>query len=368
MGAGVQIGPNGSRVLIDLGLGDDLSRVVSVPDSKVVRFWKTGDERKLFDLSADCQARFGAPYWMIHRADLQTALADAARALKPDVFHLGRKLVSIEQDAEAVVLNFETGSPTKAELLIGADGVHSVVRGTIGQPDEARYTGILAWRGLVSAQALPERLRQPIGVNWIGPGGHVVVYPLRGGALFNFVAFVENADPIDESWSRRGAIAECLKDFAGWDPDVIAMIERLEDPHKWSLYGRPPFRGWSKGRTCLVGDACHPTLPFLAQGACMAIEDGMILARCLVEAPEHAAAFGRFEALRWERTAGVITGSRQMADRFHNPALGERETAVAYMDREWAAERVKARYDWLFDYDATRIPLGFAPAPQMRTA
>jgi salicylate hydroxylase len=372
VGAGVQIGPNGSRVLIALGLGDALAEVVSVPDSKVVRAWRTGEEKKLFDLSADCLERFGAPYWMVHRADLQTALADAARALKPDVFHLGRKLVAVEQDGEGVSLAFETGAPARTDLLIGADGVHSVVRAAVGRPDAASYTGILAWRGVVPAASLPDSLRRPVGVNWIGPGGHVVVYPMRGGTLFNFVAFVESARPIDESWSRRGAVAECLKDFEGWHPEVIALIERLEEPHKWALYGRAPFRGWSNGRACLVGDACHPTLPFLAQGANMAIEDGMILARCLEAAPDHAAAFERFEALRWERTAGVVAGSRQMADRFHNPALAERETALAYMDREWAAERVKARYDWLFDYDATSAPLGpwagSGRAPQMRTA
>ena len=369
VGAGVQIGPNGSRVLIDLGLGDALAKVVSVPDSKVVRVWKTGEERKLFDLSADCLERFGAPYWMIHRADLQTALAEAVRSLKPDVIQLGRKLVSVEETAQGVTLEFETGAPATSDLMIGADGVHSVVRGLVGQPDEASYTGILAWRGVVPASALPEPLRRPVGINWIGPGGHVVVYPMRDGELFNFVAFVESAEPIDESWSRRGAIEECLKDFAGWHPEVIALIERLEEPHKWSLYGRAPFHGWSRGRACLVGDACHPTLPFLAQGACMAIEDGMILARCLDEAPDHAAAFDRFEALRWERTAGVVRGSRQMADRFHNPALAERETALAYIDREWATDTVKARYNWLFEYDATRALLGPWPrAPIMRTA
>jgi salicylate hydroxylase len=359
-------------VLIALGLGDALSKVVSVPDSKVVRYWKTGEEKKLFDLAADCEDRFGAPYWMLHRADLQTVLVDAVRAEKPDAFHLGRKVVSLDQDAEGVTLGFEAGPPVAGSVVIGADGVHSVVRAAIGQPDEARFTGILAWRGVVPAASLPEPLRRPVGVNWIGPGGHVVVYPMRGGELFNFVSFVEAAEPIGESWSRRGAIEECLEDFAGWHPEVIEIIRRLEEPHKWSLYGRPPSKGWSRGRVCLVGDACHPTLPFLAQGACMAIEDGMVLVRCLEAASGPEAAFKRFEALRWERTKGVVDGSRQMADRFHNPALAERDSALDYMDREWATEKVKARYDWLFDYDATTAPLGFPagdwPASLVRTA
>jgi salicylate hydroxylase len=358
VGAGVQIGPNGSKALVGLGLGDALEKVVSVPDSKVVRYWSTGEEHKLFDLAADCQARFGAPYWMVHRADLQAALVAAARALKPDLFKLGRKVVAVVQDEAGANLTFADGGEARGDLLIGADGVHSMVRAAIGQPDEARYTGILAWRGVVPAASLPQQLRRPVGVNWIGPGGHVVVYPMRGGEIFNFVAFVESPSPVDESWSRRGAVEECLSDFAGWHPEVIAMIERLEEPHKWALYGRPPFKDWSRGRACLIGDACHPTLPFLAQGANMAIEDGVLLARCLAEAPGHAMAFGKFEALRWERTAGVVEGSRQMADRFHNPVLAERESALAYMDREWATEKVKARYDWLFDYDAAQTPLG----------
>ena len=165
----------------------------------------------------------------------------------------------------------------------------------------------MAWRGLAPAEKLPEDMRRPVGTNWVGPGRHVITYPLRGGALYNFVGIVEGRDWPIESWNEPGELAECLADFAGWHPHVQAMIEALDVPYKWALLGREPMTNWTDGPVCLMGDASHPTLPFLAQGANMAIEDAMVLARAIAAQSEDlAGALRQFEQARVERTAAIV--------------------------------------------------------------
>ncbi len=216
----------------------------------------------------------------------------------------------------------------------------------------------MAWRGLAPAEKLPEDMRRPVGTNWVGPGRHVITYPLRGGALYNFVGIVEGRDWPVESWNEPGDVAECLADFAGWHPHVQAMIDALDVPYKWALLGREPMTTWTQGLVCLMGDASHPTLPFLAQGANMAIEDAMVLARAVSRLPATSRArFARFEQARVERTAAIVRGSSEMAKRFHNPILGDPVQAADYVTREWEPERVKTRYDWLYDYDARSVSL-----------
>ncbi len=356
IGAGLQIGPNGSRVLIDLGLGEAMDVIVSEAAAKEVRHWRTGRTWKLFDLGADCIERFGAPYWMVHRGDFHRALLEGARALKPDVVRLGSAVRGFDQDETGVRLQLESGDTARAGVLIGGDGVHSAVRSAMGVQDRPAFTGIMAWRGIARAEGLPEHLRRPVGCNWVGPGGHVVTYPLRGGAIFNFVGIVEGRDWPVESWTEAGTYEECLADFAGWHPHVEAMIRNLDQPFKWALIGREPLDTWAQGRVCLMGDAAHPTLPFLAQGANMAIEDGMVLARCIEASPgDPPAALKRFERLRAERTASIVRKSREMAGRFHNPVLADPDLADAYISREWDPDVSRLRYDWLYEYDAGKV-------------
>lgn len=359
VGAGLQVSANGNRVLFALGLAEALRRVAVPPTGKEVRLWNTGQAWTLFDLGAESVARYGFPYFMLHRGDLLQVLADAVRARRPDAIRLGSRVEGLDQDGDGVVLRLAGGRTARGQALIGADGVHSRVRHLLHGADAPVFTGCVAWRGLVPMQALPEPLRRPIGVNWIGPGRHVVHYPVRRGELLNFVGIVERDDWQVESWTERGDAGECARDFSGWHPDVQAIIERLDAPFKWALMGRQPLARWSAGRVTLLGDACHPTLPFLAQGAVMAIEDALVLARCLdAHRADVPGALLRYEGLRAERTARIVRGSADNAKRFHADVLSSADEAQAYVDREWHPDKVLARYGWLFEYDATAVDVG----------
>jgi len=245
----------------------------------------------------------------------------------------------------------------RGDLLIGADGVHSQVRRTLFGEGRASFTGFMAWRGVVPMQRLPEQLRRPFGTNWIGPHGHVVTYPLRRGELLNFVTAIERDDWRVESWSERGTVEECQRDFARWHGDVQTIIGCIDIPYKWALLGREPLARWSEGRVSLLGDACHPTLPFLAQGANMALEDGLILTRCLETDVDVPAALQRYDRARVERTARIVQGALDNVGRFHNPVLADPETATQFLDREFAPDRVQQRYDWIWDYDARSVAI-----------
>jgi salicylate hydroxylase len=220
----------------------------------------------------------------------------------------------------------------------------------------AQFTGIMAWRGLVPMQRLPDHMRRLVGTNWVGHGGHVVTYPLRRGELLNFVGVVERDDWRLESWTTAGTREECVRDLGHWHADVQTIIRNIDTPFKWALLGRDPLPHYAQGRVCLLGDAAHPTLPFLAQGANMALEDAAVIARCLDALPVQAA-LQRFESLRLERTAAIVRGSADNTKRFHNPAHAEPVSAAAYIDREFAPEKIKQRYDWLYEYDALSVPV-----------
>jgi salicylate hydroxylase len=357
LGAGVQIAPNGSRVLCELGLESAMDAIASIPAGKEVRLFTTGQAWTLQDLGAEAMSRYAAPYWMVHRGDFHRALADALLARAPASLHVGARVTGFEQDGFGVTLLLGDGRRVRGDVLIGADGVHSQVRRTLFGEGRATFTGFMAWRGVVPMERLPERLRRPFGTNWIGPHGHVVTYPLRRGELLNFVTAIERDDWRVESWSERGTVAECQRDFARWHEDVQTIIGSIDIPYKWALLGREPLTRWSEGRVSLLGDACHPTLPFLAQGANMALEDGFILTRCLEAEAEVPAALARYDRARVERTARIVQGALDNVGRFHNPILADPVTATAFLDREFAPDRVQQRYDWIWDYDARSVAI-----------
>ena len=358
VGAGLQLSANGTRVFYALGVGEELKSLSCEATGKEIRLWNTGETWKLFDLGSVSIERYGYPYFTVYRPDLLDVLALAIRRAKPHAIRLGAKCVGFVQTADHVELELENGKSIFGDVLVGADGVHSTIRQALFGPDKPQFSGIIAWRGIVPMERLPQHMARMVGVNWVGPGGHVVHYPLRAGRLMNFVGALERGDWQVESWSARGTTEELAQDFAGWHEDVQAMIHAIAVPHKWALMVRPPMPHWTVGRVTLLGDACHSMVPFLAQGAVMAIEDGSMLARALTELGDDIPSrLTRYEDARRDRTRRAVEGSADNIARFHNPALADPVKAREYVEREWAGQNVASRYEWLFRYDVTTAAL-----------
>jgi salicylate hydroxylase len=336
-GAGVQISPNGTRALHALGVLDALQKLSCNTEGKEVRLWNTGRTWKLFDLGSEAIERYGFPYVTVFRPDLLQVLVDAVRAKKPDAIHLGKRAVAVSQGDGRVSLALEDGGAAEGDALIGADGVHSRVRHGLFGGDSPRFFGMIAWR--------------------IGVGGHVVHYPLRAGELMNFVGIQERTDWRVESWTTEGTAQECANDHKGWHADVHALIAAAPSLFKWALMGRDPLPQWTVGRVTLLGDACHPTLPMLAQGAVMAVEDAVILGRCFDKYADVETALARYQDARIAVTTRKVVGANDNAVRFHNPALGTEAGATAYVDREWSRDAVIRRYEWVFAYNVDTVEI-----------
>jgi salicylate hydroxylase len=352
VGAGVQISPNGNRALDALGVFEHVRELSCKPERKEFRLWNTGRSWLMFDLGRTAVARYGYPYITVYRPDLLQALVEAVRQLKPDAIHLGNRCVGFEQDGNSATLLLDGGKQAHGDALIGADGVRSVIRNGLWGDTNPNFAGMVAWRGVIPMDNLPKHLQAMVGSTWIGPGGHVVNYPLHRGELMNFVGTIERDDWRTESWSIEGSAEECLRDFSGWHEDVHAMIRSSPKLFKWALMAREPIPRWTVDRITLLGDACHPTLPFLAQGAVTAIEDGVVLARCLEQfGADVPLAFRRYEAARIERTSRMVRGATANTGRFHSAELATEEGAEAYLQREWSEEPIADRYDWLYTYD-----------------
>ncbi len=357
VGAGVQISSNGTRVLYALGLEDALARVAVAPSRREIRHWQTGETWNWFELGAATRERYGTPHLMFHRGDLHGILAGAIRRKKPDAITLGRRCAAVTQNPDDAEIRFDDGTLITAACVIGADGIHSQVRQCLFGPGKPQFTGAVAWRGLVPMERLAPAA-ELVGTNWLGPHGHVLHYPVRRGEIMNFISFVERDDWQVESWVIEGTRDELAHDLAGWHADVHAMIRNIDTPFKWALMVRGPMERWSEGRITLLGDACHPTLPFLGQGAVMAIEDAYVLAACIEKhARDHAAAFARYEEIRRERTAAVVRKSHENRRQAFSPELAEPGNVAVSVAREWQQVRVRERLDWLYAYDATAVEI-----------
>ncbi len=359
VGAGIQISPNGNKVLDALGVFQRLKELSCDPVRKEFRLWNTGKPWPMLSLGKAVIENYGYPYLTVYRPDLHQSLADRVRELKPDAIHLGCGVAGCEQDGQSATLVLRDGRRVTGDALIGADGVRSVVRNTLWGPCDPEFSGMVAWRGLIPMEELPEHMQVSVGSTWIGPGGHAVCYPLHRSKIMNFVATIEGKTWDVPEGAAPGTAEECLNDFAGWHEDVQTMIKRSPRLIKWALMQRDPIPRWTQGRISLLGDAAHATLPFLAQGAVHSIEDGMVLSRCLegVDTADVAGALARYEAARIDRTSRMVRGATANTERFHSPELATEESAEKYLQREWSSEPIFARYDWLYSYDANTAPV-----------
>ena len=357
IGAGVQIGPNGTRLLIGLGLLPVLAPTMCPAAGKEIRLFSTGQIWKLFDLGAEAEERYGAPYWLAHRGDVHAALLGAVEAASPGCITTSARVLGLDQDETGVTLHLDGGRDVRGDMLLGADGVHSAVRQTLWGDMIAEFAGRSTWRGLVPMANLPPHLRRNLGINWVGPGRNAITYPVHGGEYLNFVGSGHHPEWTAESWTELGTREECIADFDGWDEDVQTVVRQIDQPLKWAFRGRTPMTRWTEGRVTLCGDAAHPTLPALAQGACMALEDGIVLARCLDDSDDIETALQRYQTARIPRTTRIVNGSAENAARMNADTLGDPAKAIEFIEREWGPEAVAARYDWIFEYDARTAPV-----------
>jgi len=357
VGAGIQISPNGNKVLDALGVFEQLRAVSCDPERKEFRLWNSGKPWPMFSLGKSVIEQYGYPYLTVYRPDLHQALADRVRALKADAIHLDSPVAGCLQDEDAATLQLRDGRRISGDALIGCDGVRSIVRNTLWGKTDPAFTGMVAWRGLIPMEQLPEHMRASVGSTWIGPRGHVVSYPLHRAKYMNFVATIEGKTWDAPGASAPGTVEECLADFAGWHEDVQAMIRCSPTLLKWALFARDPIPRWTQGRVTLLGDAAHATLPFLAQGAVHSIEDGTVLARCLegVAAADIPGALMRYEKARIERTSAMVRGATANTALFHSPELATEASAEPYLQKEWSAAPIRDRYHWLYAYDANTV-------------
>ncbi len=358
VGAGLQIAANGTKVLHALGLGDALDNIGFRPRAATMRLGRSG--RTVFSnpFGDVATARYGAPYYHVHRADLHRILHQAALQQPNIKLRYGTRVERFTDDGTHVHLHLDEGAMQAGNALIGADGIHSRVRESLFGEEEARFTGNVAWRMLVPTHELPKDLIPPEATVWTGPGGHVVTYYVRGGALVNFVGVVERDDWQVESWLETGDIAEMKNDFAPWCETIQLLLgaAKQETCFKWALFDRDPLPQWSRGRVTLAGDACHPMLPFMAQGACMALEDAWVLARSLKEGETIAAGFQTYEHKRKRRTARVQRTARANAKRFHQGRLPGQllNYGPLWLAGSTRPSLLNLPFDWIYGEDVTR--------------
>jgi salicylate hydroxylase len=355
-GAGIQLSPNAARILIALGLREPLLPYIAVPQELTVANARSGRVLARAPLGAAVAERYGAPYWIIHRGDLQSVLLEAVRANPDIVLRLGTRVDDFATHSNGITVAAHSPRDTVEErgvALIGADGLWSRLRGRLGHGAAPRFAGHTAWRALVPADAVVSELSIPTVNLWFGHGGHAVYYPVKGGRLINVVAIMRDAWH-EPGWSAPGARDEVLARFSAraWRGPPREILCAADGWLKWALFDAAPLSYWGRGPVTLLGDAAHPMLPYLAQGAAMAIEDAATLGHCMGQAPEDpAGAMRRYEGRRLARTARAQREARRNGDIYHasGPAGLLRTLALAAT----GGHRLISRYDWLYGWTPT---------------
>lgn len=342
VGAGLQIGPNGVAVLDALGASGRLDERATRPEAIEMRDHRSGRLVARVPLGPAASARYGRPYWHLHRADLLGVLADAAVAAGVQVC-LGREMMGPDDP----VLD-------EASVVVAADGVRSGFRAAAFAGDPPRFTGHVAWRGLVAADKVPESLGRPGARVWMGPGRHLVSYPLRGGRLVNFIAVEERKAWAEEGWSQPGDPSDLKRAFADFGGDAAALVRAIPQCFLWGLFDHPVLPAWTDGRIVLLGDACHPMLPFLAQGAAMALEDAWVLAASLDAATTQEAGLAAYQSARLSRTARVQAASARNARVYHLGGAARLPVHAGLRAVSAVAPGLLlGGFDWLYGSDVT---------------
>lgn len=353
VGAGIQSSANAVKVLYDLGLRDELDKVAVRPQAFEFRRFDSAELMHRVALGELHETAHGAPYFHLHRADIHELLARKVMALDPHCITLNAKAEGFHETPKSVTLRLADGSKVKGDVLIGADGIKSTLRAQILGETPVSYTGDIAWRAVIPVQRLPDDIMEVVSTVWCGPKKHAVMYYLRAGSLMNFVGLVEHAQPEEESWTQKRPWEELKADFVGWHPKIQTVIDVIDKDgcYRYALNDRPPAANWSTRRVTLLGDAAHPTLPYLASGAAMAIEDSAVLARCLQDGESVPDALQCYQRNRLVRTARIVkesTASRGLY-RIEDAA----EMRKAFQDKNLS----KARAEWLYSYDPLTVSL-----------
>ena len=349
LGAGVQLSPNATRVLNYLDLFEDLKPHIFEPNSFQFLNYMSGKvitERKLGEVIKN---DFNSPNYDIHRADLQKVLLNKIKAKNINI-HTNKKVTKVGNNEKSAFIEVDK-TKIEADLIIGADGIHSKVSDSLFGKKETIFTGNVAWRMLIPVELLPKDLILPDTTVWLGPNKHFVTYHVSGGKNLNCVCLVEQEGWINESWSEKGDIDELKKAYKGWNKTIQTLLEHA-DPntlYKWALHDRPPMKQWSKGRVVVLGDAAHPMLPFLAQGAAMAIEDGAVIANCIFNFDDVIEAVKQFEIIRKPRTSYVQSAARRNAKVLHLSGLA---ATLRNLVMGYAGNKV---FNKLYSYDALSI-------------
>ncbi len=351
VGAGIVVSPNMVRPLRKLGLADKLRAfAVRLEAAWEFRRWKDGRVLFVQPMGEACEHLYGAHCYVAHRADL---LALFQHALPEQMLRMDHRCVDVNQDEREVELTFvsRAGGETKvtADVVVGADGIHSVVRERVAPKIDARFSGLCAFRCLVPAKMAPEMALRPVQTLWLGPGRHFVHYPISAGRLVNIVAIVPAGAWRTESWTADGEISDLIAEFEGWDNRVRQLIIAASSTKRWAMYDRDPLERWTTGRISLLGDAAHAMLPFFSQGAAQAIEDAFVIAQCLRSADSGSVqlALQRYEKIRRPRTSQVQVMSRGREIRNHLPDGREQQQR----DSEFANGDPLRQSAWLYGYD-----------------
>ncbi len=350
VGAGIMVPPNAARMLRRLGvLGAFSERAVQLETGWEFRRWQDGTVLSAQDLTAKSARLYGEHTYTVHRADLLEVIK---RAVPAEAVRLGKRLDGFSATEAGVRLEFADGERASADVLVGADGIHSVIRAALIEPTPPAHSGMCAFRALVPAAAAPEYARRPAQAVWLGPGRHVVHYPVGAGEFVNVVAVAPAGDFATESWTATATVAEFLATFEGWDDRLTSLIKAAGTPGRWALLIRQPLPRWTWGPVTLLGDAAHPMLPFLGQGAAQAFEDAAVLASCLTSGQRSPAqALRRYESARIGRASRVQEGSHARADYNHLPDGPEQRAR----DRALRAADPLAANEWIYAHDPAAV-------------